>query len=50
MKTLNTAMWHEQKMKLCLKFNYHNSQNKKIPHTHFPMAFKLYTPDAPLII
>jgi len=29
MKTLNTAMWHEQEMKLCLKFNYHYSQKKK---------------------
>lgn len=25
MKTFNTAVWHEQEMKLCLKFNYHYS-------------------------
>lgn len=33
MKTLNTAMWHEQEMKLCLEFNYHYSQ-KKPPKSH----------------
>lgn len=29
MKTLNTALWHEQEMKLWLKFNYHYAQEKK---------------------
>lgn len=33
MKTLNTATWHEQEMKLCLEFNYHYSQ-KKSPKSH----------------
>lgn len=39
-ENLNTAMWHEQEMKLGLKFNYHYSHKKKKRHQPHMLIFQ----------